>query len=378
MPNGLLPSTVVFLSNPSGTVNGNVITWVLGAVSTGDLRVSFTVQVDPLAEGNSVLRNVGHAVSPSALPVDAWTDTTVRGDVQVTVSVYNEAGEVVRTFPAKYLSKPVDDMQVSQNGVISNMGDSVTMTWGGGRVLGTWDGTGNGGQIVGNGTYYVKVDSVDAYGTTTSVTKPLTVNRRVVRLTITIYNEAGELVRNLYSENPGTDAKITDVTLTTQVIHPGGDGKDGLQTTVGIVLSNGVGTPWDGTSDNGMNVNDGLYYVHVKVENATNGTVEFTKTVSVMGSRANTGNTGVWPNVLKADQTVMTLHAHNLDETQRIRAVLYTIAGMKAGTVEGLVGQNDVKWDLGGYQSGLYLVVMDTLEGGRLKDRTTLKLIVQK
>jgi hypothetical protein len=51
---------------------------------------------------------------------------------------------------------------------------------------------------------------------------------------------------------------------------------------------------------------------------------------------------------------------------------------MKAGTVEGLVGQNDVKWDLGGYQSGLYLVVMDTVEGGHLKDRTTLKLIVQK
>jgi hypothetical protein len=60
------------------------------------------------------------------------------------------------------------------------------------------------------------------------------------------------------------------------------------------------------------------------------------------------------------------------------KAVLFTIAGAKAGTVEGSVGQNDVKWDLSIYQSGLYIVVLDTMEGSRLKDRTTLKVIVRK
>jgi hypothetical protein len=67
-----------------------------------------------------------------------------------------------------------------------------------------------------------------------------------------------------------------------------------------------------------------------------------------------------------------------LDSTQRIRAVLFTIAGAKAGTVEGSVRQNDVKWDLSPYQSGLYIVVLDTMEGNRLKDRTTLNVIIRK
>jgi flagellar hook assembly protein FlgD len=359
-------------------VSGNTITWVLGAVSTGSVTVSFTVQVDPGVDANSILRNLGHATSPSALTADAYTDTKVRGDVQVTVAVYNEAGEVVTKFPVKYLSNVVDSLDLSSNGVLSNVGDSVTMTWGGGRVLGTWDGANSKGDLVENGAYYVKVDSVDAYGTTTSVTKPLTVNRRVVKLTIQIYNKVGELVRSLYAEKPGTEDKITDVTLSTQVIHPGGDGKDGISSTVGIILSNGVAAVWDGTADSGVNVGDGMYYIHVKAENTESGTVDITKDVSVLGSRPNTGNTGVWPNALTASHMVATLHAQNLDSTQRIRAVLFTIAGSKAGTVEGSVGQNDVKWDLSIYQSGLYIVVLDTMEGSRLKDRTTLKVIVRK
>jgi flagellar hook assembly protein FlgD len=312
------------------------------------------------------------------LTANASSPVTVHGDVQVTVSIYNEAGEVVKTFPVKYLSNPVDDLELSPGSVITTVGGSVTMTWGGGRVLGTWDGTGGNGQLVANGSYFVKVDSVDPYGTTTSVTKPLTVNRRVVTLAITIYNDAGEVVRHLYQTQPATDSAVTDVTLSTTVIHPGGDGKDGISPTVGIVLSNGVATVWDGTSDSGGNVQDGSYFIHLKVENASNGTVEITKPISVLDSRANTGNTGVWPNVVTSDNPKVALHAAKLGSDQLIHATLFTIAGSKAGQVEGLVGQNDVTWDLSGYASGLYIVVMDTRENGLLKDRTKLKLIVRK
>jgi hypothetical protein len=232
--------------------------------------------------------------------------------------------------------------------------------------------------LVANGSYFVKVDSVDPYGTTTSVTKSLTVNRRVVILTVTIYNDAGEVVRHLYQTQPATDTAVTDVTLSTTVIHPGGDGKDGISPTVGIVLSDGVATVWDGTSDSGNNVQDGSYFIHLKVENASNGTLDITKPISVLDSRANTGNTGVWPNVVSPDNPKVTLHAGKLGSDQLIHAVLFTIAGSKAGQVEGLTGQNDLTWDLGAYASGLYIVVMDTRENGLLKDRTTLKLMVRK
>jgi hypothetical protein len=137
---------------------------------------------------------------------------------------------------------------------------------------------GDNGQQVENGSYFIKVDSVDAYGTTTSVTKSLSLNRRVVRLSIRIYNEAGEVVRRLYAEKPAGSSTVNDVKLSTDVIHPRGDGKDGLQPTVGIVMTDGEVAVWDGTADNGENVSDGSYYIHLTIENVPNSTLEVTKT----------------------------------------------------------------------------------------------------
>jgi hypothetical protein len=147
---------------------------------------------------------------------------------------------------------------------------------------------------------------------------------------------------------------------------------------VGIVLSNGAAMTWDGTGENGTNVQDGTYYIQVKVENLPGGTIVLNKPIAVLGSTRQTGNSGVWPNVLTAAHHVADIHARTLESRQRIKATLFTMAGMRAGVVEGLEGQNDIQWDLGGYQSGLYIVVMETMEGNLLKDRTLLKIVVVK
>lgn len=378
LPSGLDPTTVSFIDGPIGTVNGNILTWVLGTVTPGDVKISFSVQVDPAAEGESVLTNQAQATSPSGQPVDAAASVKVKGDVQVSLGVYNDAGELVRSFPVIYMSNPIDAMDATGDGVLSELGESVTFTWGGGRVLGTWDGKGQAGQEVANGTYFIKVDSTDAYGTTSSVTKSLAVNRRVVTMTVQIYNEVGEVVRRLYVEKPMPSSDVHDVTLSTTVIHPGGDGQDGLSPTVGIVLSNGVAMTWDGTGENGTHVQDGTYYLQINIEGLPDGTLEISKTISVLGSRAQTGLTGVWPNVVKKGSTSPVLHARVLESGQRIQGVLYTIAGMRADTVQGMVGQNDIVWDLSRFQSGIYLVVIETREDGRLVDRTVRKVLVQK
>jgi hypothetical protein len=361
-----------------GNVTGNTVTWVLGNLSPGDLTVSFTVRVDVGTPGETVLNNTAQVTSPSASTANASASAKVRGDVQVTIGVYNNAGELVRTFPVIYLSEPINELNLTSGGVISTAGEAITMTWAGGRILGAWDGTGQNGQLVANGVYFVKVDSVDSYGDITSVTKTMTVNRRVIQMTVTIFNQAGEVVRHLYSEQPATDAAVQDMTLSTTVIHPGGDGKDGISAAVGIVLSDGVATVWDGTSERGTYVSDGEYIVQALVKNAPNGTVEITKPIAVLGSRALTGNTAVWPNVVTLGKTLVTLHARVLEGTQRIRASVFTLAGKKAGEVNGSEGQNNVLMDMGAYQSGLYIVMLDTVEGGLLKDRTKLKLVIEK
>jgi hypothetical protein len=376
LPAGLDPTTVAFVDGPIGTVSGNVLTWVLGTVTPGTLTLSFTVRVDPATEGESVLVNTARATSPSAAPTDASAQVKVKGDVQVTVGIYNDAGELVLVCSQANLSRAIDALEMTGEGYLSEVGQSVTFTWGGGRVLGSWDGLGQNGQPVANGTYFVKVDSVDAYGTTSSVTKSIAVSRRVVRVSVKVYNEVGEVVRRLYTEKPASDSDVRDVTLSTTVIHPGGDGKDGLETKVGIVLSNGLAMEWDGRGENGQNVQDGTYYLQVNVENLEEGTREITKCVSVLGSSPRTGLTGVWPNLVRRPAMTTTVHAASLGSGQSIRAKLYTLAGMLAGHLQGEEGRNDLRWDLSAYENGYYLVVIETREQGRLVDRTLKRLIL--
>jgi flagellar hook assembly protein FlgD len=316
--------------------------------------VAFTVQVDPGVEANSVLRNNGHATSTSASTVDAFTDTKIRGDVQVTVAVYNEAGEVVKSFPVKYLSKVVDSLDLSSNGLLSNVGDSVTMTWGGGRVLGTWDGTSNNGQLVANGTYYVKVDSVDAYGTTTSVTKSLSVGRAVSKVGLTVFNQAGEAVRHLTQTYSGPIDNITEARLTASVISPTNGKSEGV-TTTSVMSGNALLGTWDGRNDGGQIVNNGQYYIELKVEDGKgdHSTVELT--VSVLASRDGGQTAVVRPNVLTKDHPVGTIDGGVTGGTVNVK--VYSLTGSLVETLNGTPGSGTAQLNGAALSSGMYILV---------------------
>jgi uncharacterized repeat protein (TIGR01451 family) len=379
LPAGLNPSTVVFLTVPTGTVAGNTVTWLLGNLSPGTTTVSFSAQVYGTDQGGDVIHNTARATSPDAPTVEAAADSTVRGDVQVTIGIYNAAGELVKTVAVKYMSNPVNDVSLLADAILSSMGDSVTIVTGDdGRILGTWDGTNGLGALVANGTYYLKIDSVDGYGTTTSVTKVITVDRPLTTVTVNIYNAAGELVRTMYTETAATTDPLTGMTLSTSVIRPGGDGVDGIPPTVAIVLSSGNATTWDGRADNGTYVADGTYYVEVTVGNPGGGTTTITRTVSVLGSKTSTGKGLVRPNVLTPENPESVLHVDGLEDGQKITARLYTLAGDLVRTVNGSEGQNDLTWDSRGLESGMYFWVVETTAGGRLVDRTISKLLVRK
>ena len=375
LPAGLLPTTVSFISSPAGTIVGTHITWVLGTVTPGSVTVSFTVQVDPGAEAQSVLRNLGHATSTSALNVDAYVDTTLRGDVKVTVAVYNSAGEVVKTFPVKYLSNPVDDMEVAGNGAITMAGGSVTMTWGGGRVLGTWDGTGNNGQAVADGTYYVKVDSVDAYGTTTSVTKPLTVSRSVSQVTLTVYNQAGEVVRHLLSTWSGPIDNVTTARLTASVISPtNGSGSDGVTETVVMSGNAALGT-WDGRNDNGAIVNNGQYHIEVSVKDGKGGSSSVDLAVAVLSVREGGKTMVVKPNVLTEGNRVGVIEGGVMGGTVNVK--VYALTGALAMNLRGVPGAGMVEVDSASLASGMYILVGEVRDaGGAVKQDFRTKVMV--
>jgi len=354
LPTGLLPETVRFVSGPAGTVVGNHITWVIGTLTPGDLTVSFTVQVDPAAEAESVLRNVGLATSPDTADAEAYADTKVRGDVRVTMAVYNEAGEVVKTFPVKFLSRPVVEMETSGDGVLDTLGEALTMTWGDGRVLGGWDGKGEDGQLVSNGSYYVKVDSVDAYGTTTSVTKALTVNRAVSKVEVVVYNEAGEAVRHLLSLWSGPIDNITKAYLTASVISPSAGESGGV--TVTAVMSGGtVLAVWDGRSDKGSIVNNGQYYIELKVEDGQTSSSTLDLPVAVLTDRSGPRSLVVKPNTLTAKRRVAVLDGGVVGGT--VDARVYSLNGTLVKTIQGVPGNGTAVLDGSDLASGLYIVV---------------------
>jgi flagellar hook assembly protein FlgD len=326
----------------------------LGAVTTGDVTVSFTVQVDPVVEADSVLRNMGHATSPSAVTANAYTDTKVRGDVQVKVAVYNEAGEVVKTFPVKYMSKPVDSLDLSSNGVISNVGDSVTFAWGGGRVLGTWDGTGTNGQLVGNGAYYVKVDSVDAFGTTTSVTKYLTVARAVSDVGLTVYNHAGEAVRHLTETFSGPIDNITEARVTANVISPTNGTSVGVTTTSVMSGSALLGT-WDGRNDQGSIVTNGQYYIEVKVADGKGNHSTVQLAVAVLASRDGGNAVVVKPNLLTAEKPIATIDGGLAGGTVNVK--VFSLMGSLVGSLNGVPGSGVVELNGTNLASGMYILV---------------------
>jgi flagellar hook assembly protein FlgD len=291
------------------------------------------------------------------------------------MSVYNEAGEVVMTFPVKYLSQAVADMAMSPDGVISNVGDSVTMTWGGGRVLGTWDGTGSNGQPVANGTYYVKVDSVDAYGTTTSVTKPLTVNRAVSNVVLTVYNQAGEVVRHLASTWSGPIDNVTEARLTANVISPSnGTSQQGVTTTSVMSGSAVLGT-WDGRNDHGSLVGNGQYYIEVKVDDGKGAHSTVDLTVSVLSDRSGGKTMVVKPNVLTRDNPVGTIDGGVLGGT--VNAKLYSLTGSLVGNLTGVVGAGTVSLDSRPYASGMYILVGEVKDGtGKVTQNFRTKVLV--
>jgi len=250
------------------------------------------------------------------------------------------------------------------------------MTWGGGRVLGTWDGTNTSGSAVGNGTYYVKVDSVDAYGTTTSVTKQLTVNRAVSKVELVVYNQAGEVVRHLAATWSGPIADVTQAKLTASVISPTNGPSEGV-TATSVMSGSAVLGVWDGRNDNGDIVNNGQYYIEVKVDDGKGAHSTLELVVSVLSDRSGGKTMVVKPNVLTRDNPVGAIDGGVLGGTVNVK--VYSLTGSLVGNLTGVVGAGTVSLDSRPYASGVYILVGEVKDGnGKVTQDFRTKVMVVK
>jgi flagellar hook assembly protein FlgD len=307
---------------------------------------------------------------------------TVEGTVQVRVAVYNEAGEVVRVIRIHELSSPVDGIELETDGRIESLNDSVDIYYQG-YWLGEWDGTNARGNPAPNGVYYIKVDNVDAMGTVRSTVQQAMVSRTLYSWTVRIYNEAGEMVRDLrtFLGDPGPDG-LTGMDLSSGVIRPTGDGGSGggVPRQLTITLSNGVPVVWDGRNDAGAIVGTGNYFVEVHSNDGRGAESRMTDTVTVQAQdrESGLGKLMAWPNVVGGLGPSRVVFHTDSGLTMVLTVRVYTVSGELVG-MAGPGPAGTVGWETRDVASGLYLAVVEarTPAGGFLLQRI-LKIVVKR
>jgi flagellar hook assembly protein FlgD len=388
----ILPANVTFVKfltgNPPVTgvtvVNGSVtqLTWNLSTLAPGQYTLSYETQINNLVQGGTTIVNQAvYSSSSLSQPVTSSANVLVSGDYQVLINIYNQAGEIIKTFPVQNYSQAIESISIGSTDIMTCLNCPVTIFYGN-YPIGIWDGTTNNGQPAANGTYSVKVDNVSLSGTETSVTQPVVVNRTFYTITTNIYNSAGEIVRHLYAyvADPSQQL-VTGAVLSSNVLEPSNSPAQGQPAQVTLTLSNGVTLTWDGKSDQGNFVGTGQYYLEIHSTDGQSSSV-INEAVIVL----NNGQTGVQgayaqPNLLKiADGITSTTFHVNSTLNLNVDAIIYTIAGEWVHKVSSAGGNSTIAWNASGYASGLYIAVVEARDpstNGLVSRQTTRFVIIR-
>jgi flagellar hook assembly protein FlgD len=303
------------------------------------------------------------------------------GVYTVKIGVYNEAGELVEEILTRQFSDPIDTVTLgSSNGITSVSGPGSTVgIYFQGILIATWDGDGAGGNPVSNGVYQLKVDNVDPAGVVRSTTQQVVVSRTIYRTELLIYNEAGEVVRHLYTYEDSTGkAGITGVKLSSTAISPTDGPVQGLPNQLNLILSNGTTVVWDGKSDSGAFVQSGQYFVEVRSQVGAGGETVVTAQVAVDDSRSGQGLGTITarPNILKGNDPGTTFVSDSAPPLT-LQVSLYTTAGELVAERDGQAGTNNLYWPTDGLASGVYLAHVVLVNGsGAQVGQQILKIAV--
>ena len=383
-----LPANVTFgsfLSSPPGTLPSynpsiSLLSWTLPvSLSPGNYQLSYQTRVNNFVKSGTVLTNNAQLTYQGlGAPVSTSVSTVVTGQYTIKIGVYNEAGEMVKEVLIEQLSQAINNINL-QPAVITSLHGQIDIYYQG-ALIGTWDGTNNTGDPISNGIYHIKVDSVDSVGAVQSVTQDATVSRVFYKTTILVYNEAGEVVRHLYTylDDPGKQA-VLSMQLSTAFIVPGATQVGAIPNQVAITLSNGTIRYWDGKGDTGAYLENGQYFIEVHSKDGQGGETLVTQRVSLedFNAASGVGTVIAQPNMIQPGGSTLVTFKTNSAMVLTLQVSLYTLAGELVMTIPGDSGTNQALWDTKGVASGLYLALVESRNAsGGLAARQTLKVVV--
>jgi flagellar hook assembly protein FlgD len=216
----------------------------------------------------------------------------------------------------------------------------------------------------------------------TNVSQVVTVSRSIAKIQVNIYNAAGEVIKHLYAwaDDPG-NSPLGEVTLSNNTLSPeAGTPTAGGNASV-TVYFNGTQVVWDGTSDTGAMVTNGVYQVEVNWTDGKGGQEVVSKGVIVNRGSHPMGDGVVWagPNVLDGGATSTTIGI-NTPLAYTLTARLYDLAGeLVKPAATGDAGSRSVTVDVTNLASGIYLVAVDiTDSNGKFIQKQVTKLLIKK
>ncbi len=393
-----LPATVAANYVAGSASNGgvfnsvtNTLTWTIPYVP-GETTVQLTYQLQMAmlaAEYNPVVNNA-QLTYPGGVTAVASNSVSIIGNYIVSLSIYNSAGELLKTIATFETNVPISGFTVTGGVITTNSG--VAQFYYNGILIGSWDATNISGQKVTNGDYLVKINSVDPLGEVTTVTHTVTVDISSSTLQLAVYNEAGEVVKTFTQQQLATlltggsilpsDYNVTQAKLSSQTIDPTYGAPTSADNLLTITLGSGDSFTWNGRGDNGAILTPGIYFIEFESQIPGQAPQEITMTIRVMANNSNNvvGIT-MGPNPIRLDQTTQAKFFINNPNLQfdTVQVRLYTLAGELMNTLLSQPGDpSEVVWDLsaGGVASGAYLAVVELKSNGGLVGRQILQVVV--
>jgi len=217
------------------------------------------------------------------------TPTPIPYPYILTISAYNEAGELVKVIATSPVSSEFTSAYMLVSGTVVDLYDpsdgtlqfSLPGLRGPGQENGTgmtftWNGTTNANQVVAPGNYYIKVSTTDTYGHVDTKIEDLQILYIQEYVDVNIFNSAGELVRRLQAPYNGTSVVSLGVDDVLQV------GKDMSNIIIGYAPGNSNSMQWDGKNREGETVSSGTYEIQVVIQTSQGTRIMASKTVVVL------------------------------------------------------------------------------------------------
>jgi flagellar hook assembly protein FlgD len=391
LPNLNQMTYVAGSASNGGVYNAGQITWAIPFLAPGaTLQLTYKAQVGLQVNNGDVLVNKA-CLSYAGGTNCVSESVTVQGAYVVKISIFTQSGELVKVLDTFDTSSAISSFNVV--GDVIEAGQPTAQIYVGGLLLATWDATNAAGNTVGNGTYFVKVDSTDPFGITTTVTDPISVSLNNDQMQLKIFNSAGEAVLSLDQSQIAallggplqtSDYSLGNTSFSPLVIAPSYADPTARGAAVVITMGSGRSFLWSGRNDSGGMVSPGQYIMEFSDQLSGQAQQTISQLITVE-SPSDSAVSGVVlaPNPIYTNQTQQAKFMITVNDVQadNVKINLYTIAGELMGhpiTAPLSPGNNVVYWNIGNetIASGMYFAEIELKQGNNMLERKVIKVTV--